>query len=255
MFFVAVLGHEPVFLLRQLIHLHLAAATGLRGAASAFNLAMVSSSPQEKPALSRDQGWALWDALAKPEHLRYRAAFGVLLFTSIRTGEMLGLQWQDLDFGIRTIHVRRQIYRNQVTTPKTNNGLRDRRMSEELYKALLHHRQMSQYTSPGDFVFTTSTGRPANPDDLRKILQHLLRDELGIRLPKGCDGLHLLRHTSGSWVYESAGPKEAQAALGYSNIQTTLGIYTHLAEGAEDTVTDAVFSRPLAPTLAPEHVN
>jgi len=44
-------------------------------------------------------------------------------------------------------------------------------------------------------------------------------------------------------------------SLGHSNIQITLGVYTHLAEGGEDTVTETVLYRPLAPTLAPEHVN
>jgi integrase len=83
----------------------------------------------------------------------------------------------------------------------------------------------------------------------------VLREELHILLPDRCDGLYLLRHTSGSWVYESAGPEEAQVALGHANITTTLGIYRHLAEGAGDETTDRVFARPLAPALAPEFTN
>jgi len=205
--------------------------------------------PKEKAILTSDQWWQLWDILKRPEYNRFRAFYGVLMFTSIRGGEALGLKWEDVDFATRTLRVRRQFYRWRECTPKTRKSKRDRHMTEELSKALLLHRQMTHYTALTDYVFAASTGNPVDPDQLRMLLQHILREELGIHLPPREDGLHLLRHTSGSWVYKKAGPKEAQAALGHAQIQTTLGICTHIPEGTGDETTDRVFARE-APTEA-----
>jgi integrase len=82
---------------------------------------------------------------------------------------------------------------------------------------------------------------------LRDTLQRVLRARLSIHLPERCDGLHLLRHTSGSWIYSEAGPKEAQAALRHASIKMTIDTYTHLPEGSEAQVLRAVFAPPTAP--------
>jgi integrase len=121
--------------------------------------------PHEKSALTTEQAWKLWDALAGPETIRNRAFYGVLLFTGIRTGEGLGLKWADVDFAERKIHVRRAISRGGETTPKTKKSLRVRPMSDHLFAALRNHRAMAHYAAPEDYVFASSTGRPANPDD------------------------------------------------------------------------------------------
>jgi hypothetical protein len=78
-------------------------------------------------------------------------------------------------------------------------------MVPELRQALLNHKAMAVYTQPGDYVFASSSGRAMNPDLLRRTLQDALRT-LGISfdMPRA-DGLHLLRHTSGSLVYHHCG--------------------------------------------------
>lgn len=57
----------------------------------------------EKASLTPEQAWGLWDALAADGTMRYRAFYGVLLFTGVRTGEGLGLKWADVDFAGRQI--------------------------------------------------------------------------------------------------------------------------------------------------------
>jgi len=143
-----------------------------------------------------------------------------------------------------------------VTTPKTKKSVRDRRMCPELYQALLHHRAMAVFTEPTDYVFASSTGNPLRPDLLLRVLKDVLRNRLNIHLGPRQDGLHLLRHSSGSWIYQEEGPKETQVALGHANITVTLGTYVHLAEGSEARTTDDVFTRPALPAaVAPEHAN
>jgi len=80
-------------------------------------------------------------------------------------------------------------------------------------------------------VFPSSSGRPANPDQLRKMLQEALK-RLSIALPKHADGLHLLRHSSGSLVYSRTGGdlKATQDWLGHSSSRITADVYVHLAK-------------------------
>jgi integrase len=204
----------------------------------------------EKPALTEDQLYALLDAVP----IRQRAFFATLAFTGIRTGEALSLKWSDVDFVGRGLNVRCAIYRGKETTPKTASSIRPRPMVDELYKALLNHRTLSVYTSQDDYVFTSSTGRPMNPDQLREMLQEALKKlEIRIDQPRA-DGMHLLRHTSGSQIYRrTANVKIAQEWLGHSSSRITLDTYTHLMRDEQKEAADAVFSR--RPAAAPEQVN
>ena len=72
--------------------------------------------------------YALFDALP----VRTKAFYLTLVFTGIRTGEALGLKWEDVDFAGHELHVRRAIYRGQETTPKTSSSIRPRPMVPEL---------------------------------------------------------------------------------------------------------------------------
>jgi integrase len=208
---------------------------------------------KEKPTLSEAQFWQLWDAFNTPELIRYRAFYGVLLFTTIRTGEALGLKWADVDFANRTITVRREIYRGRETTPKTVTSLRSRIMPKELYAAMLNQRTLAHYREPENYVFASSSGRPLNPDQLREALQKVLRETLKIHLGAHADGLHLLRHTGGSLIYQKRGVKAAQEALGHSSPRVTLEVYAHEPEGSAMTVPIEVFQRPAERNL--EHEN
>jgi integrase len=130
-------------------------------------------------------------------------------------------------------------------------------MSPELYSALRNHRAMAHYIAPTDYVFASSTGRPANPDQLRETLQKVLKS-LGIKLRPREDGLHLLRHTSGSLVYRQMHSiKDTQAWLGHSSSRVTLDVYTHLmADAAQKRTAEAVFARPTVPASdKPEREN
>ena len=178
-----------------------------------------------------------------------------LALTGIRTGEALGLRWSDVDFAGRELNIRCEIYRGQETTPKTPSSIRHRPMMPELYRALLNHKAMAVYAQPSDYVFASSTGRPLNPDQLRKALQATLKG-MGITFDQArADGMHLLRHSSGSMVYRHTGGdvKLTQDWLGHSNSRITLDIYTHLGEGQEQRTTErlaqGIFVRPEAPGI------
>jgi len=199
----------------------------------------------EKPALREDQLVELFKVVPA----RMKAFFMTLALTGVRTGEALGLKWSDVDFTSREIHVRRAIYRGQETTPKTGSSIRCRPMAPELYQSLLNHRQMAVYKKPESFVFASSTGRPFNPDQLRWALQDALKG-LGITFDQArVDGMHLLRHSSGSIVYRQTGGdvKMRQAWLGHSNSRVTLDTYTHVANNEEQRTAQRLETAIFAP--------
>ena len=177
-----------------------------------------------------------------------------MVFTGIRTGEALGLKWEDVDLAGRQITVKREIYRGKGTTPKTPISLRTRPMTLELYTELVNHRAMAHYKL--HYVFASASGRPMNPDQLRENLQKVLRKKMSIHLGSREDGLHLLRHTPGSLVFRATGSaKEAQAWLGHSSARITMDTYVHLMAESQKATAESVFARPTMPTEEREKQN
>ena len=50
----------------------------------------------------------------------------------MRMGEIIGLQYNDLDFENKVIHIKRSIYKGKVTVPKTEGSIREVPMLDEL---------------------------------------------------------------------------------------------------------------------------
>jgi integrase len=153
------------------------------------------------------------------------------------------------------LHVRRAISRGQEATPKTKGSLRDRPMPGRLYESLLHHKAMAAYVQPTDFVFSSSSGRPMNPDQLREHLQATL-GKIGVAFEqKRADGLHLLRHSGASILYQNtANVKATQEFLGHSTSKITMDTYTHTspdqAQRSGLALEQAIFAQPAVPAGA-----
>ena len=126
-------------------------------------------------------------------------------------------------------------------------------MVSELRQWLANHKVMAVYRQPSDYVFASSSGRPLNPDLLRSTLQSTLKS-MGVHFEQPrADGLHLLRHTSGSLIYRRSGGdlKTTQEWLGHSNSRITADTYVHILNNqqrvAADVLSRAVFQQPQAP--------
>jgi integrase len=75
-------------------------------------------------------------------------------------------------------------------------------------------------------VFASRKGTPLRPENVLKRVIHPTCERL--ELPKV--GWHDLRHTSATLLHEHEPLRVAQAILGHSDLQTTLG-YTHVLPG------------------------
>jgi integrase len=89
---------------------------------------------------------------------------------------------------------------------------------------------------------------------LRELLQNALK-KLKIEFDQArADGMHLLRHTSGSLIYRrTADVKLAQEWRGHSSSRITMDTYVHLMKDSQKVTAQAVFTRPQP--IAPEQQN
>jgi len=77
-------------------------------------------------------------------------------FTGMRSGEMIGLKWEDVDFENREISIKRTIKMGSITSPKTKNSIRTIDMIDQLVPYM-----KEQYKRTGDkksYVFLNSNG-------------------------------------------------------------------------------------------------
>jgi len=147
--------------------------------------------------------------------------FRVFLFTGLRKGELMHLQWSDIDFAKRLIHVRHQIIKDGIIIykTKTTSSARTIPMYDEVYDVLRRQRDRK---FDKNYVFVNSAKVPFRDDDLYHYLKPRLV-KLGIQ-----GSLHTFRHTFASLLIEAGvGLRELKELLGHSRIETTMQ-YAHL---------------------------
>ena len=150
-----------------------------------------------------------------------RDIFRTFLYTGMRKGELMHLQWKDVDLEKHLIHVRHQIVKDGevIYKIKTRSSARSIPMYDEVHEILLGQRERGLNK---DYVFVDSNGNPFRDDDL----YHYLKPRL-IKLEiKG--SVHTFRHTYASLLIEAGvGLRELKELMGHSKIDTTMQ-YAHL---------------------------
>lgn len=188
---------------------------------SAPRIRMPKLPPTQFDFLADDEYERLLRA-ADDEPLR-RALIVVAREAGLRKGEILALEWGDVDLVARTLTVRRSVwYDNQsvahVGAPKSG---RERRipMTSLLHATLSKHRHLR-----GKRVFCNDGSKPLTPGQIESFLATTCR-RAGLR----SIGWHVLRHTFASHLAQrGASPKAIQELLGHSEMGTTMR-YMHLA--------------------------
>jgi integrase len=150
-----------------------------------------------------------------------------LSLIGLRLGELLGLQWDDVNFDMKTISIRHTIaaipHRGLVLgEPKTEKSRRSIALPDFIFQALKDH-QGKNLNHTG-FVFTTSNNTPFSPRNTERHFKHLLEKA---ELPK--IRFHDLRHTAATLLFlEGVHPKVVQELLGHSQISVTMDTYSHV---------------------------
>ena len=187
------------------------------------------------------------------ESLEYRVVFSTLLLTGMRRGELLGLEWPDIDFDAGVIHIRRTsqyapgagIY---TDTTKTEQSMRPLSAPAELLSMLRQYRveQWERRLRLGDMwakewaehprLFTQWDGKPMHPNAPYQELQKLLKRS---GLPKV--SLHSLRHTNATLLIRNgADVRTVSGRLGHSQTSTTMNIYAEFLQSADKAASESI---------------
>jgi len=178
---------------------------------------------------------------------RFEAAWLCALTLGLRLGELLGLRWDDIDFGNSTLTIRQALQRVggrlALVEPKTALSRRTVPVPAPTLAALRAHRtrQNADHLAAGaawrdsGLVFTTHTGGPLEPRNVQ-------RSWYAVRSRAGLAGvrLHDLRHACASFMLAAgASPRTVMKTLGHSQIGLTMNTYTHVLPEIEREAIDA----------------
>jgi integrase len=152
----------------------------------------------------------------------------VALNTGMRMGELKGLRWEDINFKQSVIHVRRNVVRGRITTPK-NHKSRTVPMVTHLDNHLYASRQKEGY------VFEIVEDQPLTDKECVGGLWRLCK-----RAGMEKFGWHRLRHTFASRLAMRSVPlRHIQQLLGHSSIVMTER-YAHLSPSSLQSAVDVL---------------
>lgn len=165
--------------------------------------------------------------------------YKTLLAAGCRIGEVLALEWSDIDLKNGTISITKTLNRYKETnTPKSKAGLRDVEIDKATALLLKQYKKRQQVHAwqlgkAETVVFSTFTKKYAHASSLLKRLQKHFKNAGVADI-----GFHGFRHTHATiMIYAGIEVKDLQHRLGHSTISMTLDTYVHATqEGAKKAV-------------------
>ncbi len=158
----------------------------------------------------------------------YYELFLLELGTGLRIGELLALQWEDLNFetGALRINKTAMIVRGQflVAEPKTKSSVRTLMLPESLLNVMREYktRVNSQWLFPSPVLEDRPLQDDCVRDRMKSILSHANCKQVRF---------HDLRHTFATMALEHGmDVKTLSAMLGHISSATTLDIYSHVTD-------------------------
>ena len=184
-----------------------------------------------------------------PEHY---PLFLTAFRTGVRMGELLAIQWGDIDWHGKFIMVQRS-YKNQKTSQTKTGRVRRVDMSDQLIgtlKSLYAQRKREALQTGSREIVETVFHRdriPIAQNSIRYIFKRILR-KAGLRSIR----FHDIRHTYASLLLSNGqSPAYVKEQMGHHSIQMTVDIYGHLIPSSNreavnmlDTQQSATYTQP-----------
>lgn len=154
---------------------------------------------------------------------RRKVLFCCIALTGVRIGELLALQWKNIDWDAKTITFEKGFWRGRLLDSTKTGQDHVRHMPVGLEHLLSNHLQASKSIGPDDFVFCRSDddGRPHDPDDLRREVLYPVLDRCGIKRTPRADGFHAFRRATSKYLRKVSGLELAAVQLGHKRMTTT----------------------------------
>ena len=186
-----------------------------------------------------------------------RVLLRLAVYSGLRKGEILALQWPDIDFDHNTISVTKAVSRVKgsiiIKPPKTKGSVRKITIPHFLIEELARLRQSQEqmridlenpdWNSDG-YLFTQESGAVMNYSTPYEALQDIIRrynkdkppEEQLPKIP-----FHGLRHTNATLLIAGQQDiKTVSARLGHAQSSTTLDIYAHALADREAEAANAL---------------
>lgn len=181
----------------------------------------------------------LMNFLAKSEETHFHKLVPICFFGiyyGLRRSEILGLKWDAIDYGKKTIRIQHTVVRVKTTeakdSTKTVNSFRTLAlfpMAEQCLAKIKAEQDVNKlffgntYQNKENYVFTWEDGKPYDPDYISKLFCKATKAYGRPEIT-----LHKLRHTCASLLINKGWDiKKLQYWLGHSDTSTTLNIYSH----------------------------
>ncbi len=183
------------------------------------------------------------------ENYMFVCFYTVAIYTGFRLGELLGLEWKDIDFDENVLSVKRtSLYTKEkgiyTDTPKTASSIRSLKVPQGVMDCLVKWKNLqdAQREKLGtQWIETDRIFTKWNGDYLCRAAPshffHKFCDRTGMRYVS----CHSMRHLNASLLVNAGvDVKTVQSCLGHSTPTTTLQIYLHTFQSAQARAMDAV---------------
>ena len=165
------------------------------------------------------------------------------IHTGMRQAELIGLKWEDIDWSLSTIQVRRQVRHFKGASyaflePKSKSGTRTIIVGKSALEVLKVHKTEQEIliSSVGenwcnlDLVFPSGVGTPMTASNIRRDFRKLLKAS-GLQPIR----FHDLRHTAASLMLNHGIPVLiVSKRLGHSKPSITIDVYGHLIPSRQE---------------------
>jgi len=159
--------------------------------------------------------------------------FQILFWTGMRVGELLALKVEDIDLENRLIKIDESYTRLRkkdiISTPKTENSIREITIHDELIDALREYMKCMYRPKPGSRLF---------PEKTKRFFEHEMDRGISISKVKKIT-VHCLRHSHASMLVEMGfNPIEIAKRLGHGKVTTTIETYCHASMDGQKQIAD-----------------
>lgn len=217
----------------------------------AQNVTLPHAERKEKECYSLEEAQAFLVSLESAP-VKYRAFFVLAIYGGFRRGEILGLEWPDLDFDNCVVSIRRtsQYLKERgvfTDTTKTVQSQRSLKLPVEVFDVLKQLRaeqslarlQLGDQWHDSQRLFVNAFGDPMHPNTPYSWLKNFCK-ETGQRFL----GVHQFRHLNASLLINSgADVRTVSASLGHSQVTTTLNIYAHTFAEAQARAAESIAAK------------
>ena len=170
------------------------------------------------------------------DQIKYKVAIILTVFTGVRLGELMGLEWTDIDFknGIVNINRASQYLADKgvfTKVPKTESSIREVAIPDFVISLLDEYKlwyedQKSLYGelwTNSNRLFVQNDGKPMHPSTISKWFVKYI-EQIGLPVIN----FHGLRHTNATLlISQNIDVAVVAARLGHAQITTTFNFYVH----------------------------